>query len=115
YEPLSSAISSGETRRERTFSLLGGAGSHGRKHLPTVPGHSDDLQDGPGNPASFVYPGATAASGEPHRPTRANPRDGLERGTAEQRRHLLEDGQRGARRPEVGRERGPQGRGGADG
>src|SRR5205807_10181172 len=105
----------GKTRRERTFSLLGGAGSHGRKHLPTVPGHSDNLQDGPGNPASLVYPGATAASGEPHRPTSADPRDGLERGTAEQRPHLREDGQREDGRREVHRERVPQGRRGADG
>src|SRR5256885_1666964 len=108
-------ISSGKTRRERTFSLLGGAGSHGRKHLPTVSGHSDNLQDGPGNPASLVHSGTTAAPGEPHRSTRADPCDGPEGRTAEQRPHLREDRKREDGGREVHRERVPQGGRRADG
>src|SRR6267143_2441029 len=115
YGPPRPRIPPGKTRRERTFSLLGGAGSHGRKYLPTVSGHSDNLQDGPGNPASFVYPGATAAPGEPHRSARADPGHGLEGRASEQRPHLREDGQREDGRREVHRERVPQSRRRADG
>src|SRR5213594_4690545 len=93
----------------------GERGDHGRKHLPTVPWHSDDLQDGPGNPASVVSPRPPAASGEPHRTARADPRDGVEGRAAEQRAHLRQDGDRQDGRRQVHRERVPQGGRRADG
>src|SRR5207245_4384794 len=67
---------------------------HGRKHLPTVPKHSNDLQDGPGNPASVVPAGPASASREPHRTARADLGDGAEGRASEQRPHLREDGDR---------------------
>src|SRR6267143_2094943 len=115
YGPPRPRIPPGKTRRERTFSLLGGAGSYGRKYLPTISGHSDNLQDGPGNPASLVHSGAAATPGEPHRSARADPGDGPEGRAAEQRPHLREDRQRDDGRREVHRERVPQSRPRGDG
>src|SRR6266704_5857738 len=62
----------GDTRAEPSR-FQGERGDHGRKHLPTVPGHSNDLQDGPGNPASVVPAGPASASRESHRTARADP------------------------------------------
>src|SRR5207245_9724433 len=88
---LSRAIFSGtETREANLLAFRGSGGSHGRKHLPTVSWHSDDLQDGPGNPASLVPAGPPAASREPHRTARADPGDRAQGRAAEQRAHLRE-------------------------
>src|SRR5205823_4273192 len=99
----------------RTFSLLGGAGSYGRKHLPTIPRHSIDLQDGPGDTAPVVHPGAPASPREPHRPARADPGDRPEGRAAEQRADLREDRYGEDRRRQEDRERVPQGGRRADG
>src|SRR5437762_12585160 len=99
----------------RTFSLIGGAGSYGRKHLPTIPRNSIDLQDGPGDTAAVVHPGAPASPREPHRPARADPGDRPEGRAAEQRADLREDRDREDRRRQEDRERVPQGGRRADG
>ena len=93
----------------RTFSLLGGAGSYGRKHLPTIPRNAIHFQDGPGDTAPVVHPGAPASPRKPHRPARADPRDRLEGRAAEQRADLREDGHRENRGRQEDRERVPQG------
>src|SRR3989475_9786779 len=73
---LSRAIFSGtETREAHLLAFRGSGGSHGRKHLPTVSWHSDDLQDGPGSPASLAPAAPPPASREPHRPAPADPGD----------------------------------------
>src|SRR3989475_6881372 len=113
--PLARDFLPQETREANLLAFRGSGGLHGRKHLPTVPWHSDDLQDGPGNPASVVPAGPTSAPGEPHRTARADPGDGAEGRTSEQRPHLREDGDREDGRRQVHRERVPQGRRRADG
>src|SRR2546425_11068927 len=76
---------------DETFSLVGGAGSYGRNHLPTVPWNPTDLQDGPGNPARRVPPGTPPAPGEPHRAPREDPRGGTGGRAAKQDPHLRQD------------------------
>src|SRR3989442_15526968 len=97
-----------DTRGEPSH-VQGERGDHGRKHLPTVPWHSDDLQDGPGNPPSVVPAGPTSAPGEPHWTAVADPGDCAEGRTSEQRPHLREDGDREDSRRQVHRERVPKG------
>src|SRR3989475_4674295 len=81
--PLARDFLTQETREANLLAFRGSGGLHGRKHLPTVPCHSDDLQDGPGNPASVVPAGPTSASREPHRTARSDPRDRAEGRAAE--------------------------------
>src|SRR6058998_4230636 len=92
--PLARDFLQEETREANLLAFRGSGGSHGRKHLPTVPWHSDDIQDGPGNPASVVPAGKASASGEPHRTARADPGDRAEGRAPEQRAHLRQDGDR---------------------
>src|SRR5437899_12891935 len=102
--PLARDFLQEETRESNLLAFRGSGGLHGRKHLPTVPWHSDDLQDGPGNPASVVSAGPPAASGEPHRTARGDPHDGVEGRAAEPRAHRKNGGDLQDGRREVHRE-----------
>src|SRR2546428_10020563 len=66
----------------------GERGDYGRKHLPTVPWHSDDLQDGPVNRSSVVHSGPPSDSGLSHRSACADLCDGVEGRASDQSPHL---------------------------